>query len=89
MKTSTSHNKYLVPRLKEDNDPISAYSTAHILFLKLTYAFLLLNFLISGCVILAIALHLHLIMFSCQRSLYTAPANPILYPSYLGFITTS
>ena len=35
VKTSMTHNKYLRPQLKEDNDPISAKSAAQILSLNL------------------------------------------------------
>ena len=35
VKTSITHNKYLTPQLKEDNDPISAKSAAQKLSLNL------------------------------------------------------
>ena len=41
-----TQNKYLTPRLKEDNNIISARSAAKSLSLK--YTFLSLNFLITG-----------------------------------------
>ena len=47
VKTSITHNKYLTPRLLEDNHSSSSKSAAQILFLNLAYTFLLLNFLIT------------------------------------------
>ena len=44
MKTSIKHNKYLKPRLKEDNGTISAKSADQILSLNLAHTFLYLNF---------------------------------------------
>ena len=35
VETSITHNKYLIPRLKKDNDPISANSVDQILSLNL------------------------------------------------------
>ena len=35
MKISMTHKQYVTPRLKEDNDPISAQSAAHMLSLNL------------------------------------------------------
>ena len=46
VKTFTTQNKYLTPRLKEDSNIISARSAAKSLSLK--YTFLCLNFLITG-----------------------------------------
>ena len=37
VKTCITHSKYLTPRLKEDNDPISAKSAAQIVSLNLQY----------------------------------------------------
>ena len=48
MKTSITHNKYLIILFLEGNDPISAKSTAQISSLNLAYTFLLLNFVITG-----------------------------------------
>ena len=35
MKTSMTHDKHLTPRLKKDNDPVSAKSAAQILSVSL------------------------------------------------------
>ena len=77
MKTSIPHNKYFTPRLKEDNDPISAKSAPKILSLNLD--FLLLNFLITGfCNFWAsssFALAPDYVFLS--KDLYTIFANPL------------
>ena len=56
LKTSMAHNKYLTFLFFEDNDSISAKSAAQILSLNLACTFLLLNFLITG--FLQLAVHL-------------------------------
>ena len=48
MKTSMTHNKFLTFLFFEGNDSISAKSACQILSLNLAYAFLLLDFLITG-----------------------------------------
>ena len=48
VKTSITHNQYLTFLFFEDNDAISAKSTAKILFSNVAYIFLYLNFLIIG-----------------------------------------
>ena len=66
VKTSKTYNKYLTYLLLEDNNLISTKSAAQILSLSLAWAFLLFNSLVTGRVILELAVYLLLlpILFS-------------------------
>ena len=86
-----AHNKYLILRLEEDNESLSAKSAAQILSLNLAQTFLLLNFLITGLCnspsSSSFTLAPYPVFFS--KSLQTILANPLGYPSCLEFLVIS
>ena len=92
VKISIMHNKYLTPRLKEDNVPISAKCAAKISSFNLEYTFLYfkilisclcnsrVNYLFTFASSLLVAIVPDTIFLS--KNLYTILINAICYPSY-------